>query len=172
MIIDKELANFRDDLAFSNTNSEEPFWDAVFKKAFPNMVSNVLCDDMVLQRHGIDRLIRLSSGDVVKVDQKIRRKSYPDILLEYISVDKPVEKPGWIEKDLAIDYLAYAFLPTQRCYMYPWLLLRRAWLRFGEEWKVKYGVIPAVNKTYTTWSCPVPIDELRIKISAAMIIQL
>lgn len=169
---DNELADFAVDLAFSLNNSDEPFWRAIFTKAFPNMVSNVLVYDMGLQRIGIDRLIRLSNGDVVKVDQKLRRKVWPDIALEYISVDRPVVKPGWIASDKAIDYLAYAFLPTQRCYMYPWPMLRRAWLALGENWKSKYGTVEAKNKGYSTWSVPVPINVLTQAVSTACIIQL
>ena len=166
------VADFDADLQFSMANRDEPFWEAVFRKAFPNMVSSRLCTDMVQQRQGIDRIITLSSGDLVRVDQKLRRKTYPDIALEVVSVDRPIVKPGWIVKDLAIDYLAYAFLPTRRCYMYPWLMLRRAWRECGEQWEAKYGRVPAQNPTYTTWSVPVPIQVLRLAVSRAWIIQL
>jgi hypothetical protein len=166
------IADFDTDLQFSLANRDEPFWIAVFRKAFPNMVSSVLCENMAQQRAGIDRIITLSSGDLVRVDQKLRRKVYSDIALEVVSVDRPVEKPGWIMKDLAIDYLAYAFLPTQRCYMYPWLLLRRAWLLCGRRWEAEYGRIPAQNPTYTTWSVPVPIEVLQDTIARAWVIQL
>lgn len=166
------IHDFNGDLAFSLDNRDEPFWQAVFMKAFPTMVQSELCEDLALQRDGVDRIITLRNGATIKVDQKLRRKVYPDILIEYISIDRPVAKPGWIEKDLTIDYLAYAFLPNKRCYMYPWLLLKRAWGTFGEQWKIRYGVREAINNGYSTWSVPVPISELRDKISRAWIIQL
>ena len=168
----KDYSDFDDDLKFSLDKRDEPFWEAIYRKAFPTMTKLDLCDDLKMQRIGIDRIVHLSSGDMVKIDQKLRRSVYPDVALEYISVDTEPIKKGWIEKDLAIDYLAYAFLPTQRCYMYPWLMLRRAWIGFGETWKKKYGCKKTVNKTYNTWWCPVPIEVLQDKVALAWIIQL
>jgi hypothetical protein len=37
----------------------------------------------------------------------------PDFLLEYWS-DYERRSPGWIEKDLACDFIAYAFVPSRR----------------------------------------------------------
>ena len=98
------IADFNADLQFSYDKADETFWEATFRKAFPNMVSSKLTTDMEQQRKGIDRLITLTSGDVVKVEQKLRRVVYDDVLLEYISVDKPIEKPGWMQKDLATSF--------------------------------------------------------------------
>jgi hypothetical protein len=40
------------------------------------------------QRQGIDRVIHLANGQTIYIDEKKRASVYPDILLEYISVDK------------------------------------------------------------------------------------
>lgn len=164
--------DFKEMLAFSEQASDEPFWDAVYRKAFPGMVNHMLASgDTESQRMGIDRVIILSNGQVLKVDEKKRTKVYPDILLEYISVDK-TGAPGWIEKDLAIDYLAYAFMQNRKVYLFPWLLLRRAWYHFKDKWIETYPKIVANNSNYKTISVAVPINVLVSAVSLASIIQL
>lgn len=162
---------FRERLSYSESMSDEPFWDAVYKKAFPNLVNQMLASaNTESQRMGIDRVLILANGQVLKIDEKKRAEAYADILLEYVSVDT-TGAPGWIEKDLSIDYLAYAFMPTRRVYLFPWLMLRRAWGRYKDEWKSKYPKITAQNKGYKTHSVAVPIDVLVKAVSIASIIQ-
>lgn len=136
------------------------------------MVSQMLCDgDTESQRQGIDRIVLLANGRVLKIDEKKRRQEYNDILLEYISVDK-TGAPGWIEKDLTIDYLAYAFMQSQRVYLFDWCLLRRVWLKHKKEWIEQYNIPPAQNSGYCTLSVAVPITKLLKLISTASVIQL
>lgn len=165
--------DFRTDMQWSLAGSDEPFWHAVYWKAFPNLVTIELCEDLPQQKQGIDRLLRLSSGKVLTVDEKKREKVYPDILLEYVSCEER-NTPGWVEKDLAIDYLAYAFMPVSRCYLFSWPMLRRAWRQFGEQWKHEYKPRRASTQigstAYHTVSVPVPIEVLRRAVSRAAII--
>lgn len=164
--------DFKEQLAYSEQASGEAFWDAVYRKAFPNMVNHMLASgDHDSQRRGIDRVVMLSNSKTLYIDEKKRKKDYPDILLEYVSCDT-TNAPGWMEKDLAIDYLAYAFMPSQRVYLLDWLMLRRAWARYSEEWKETYGYVPAKNVSYTTFSVPVPINVVLSATKNATIIQL
>jgi len=169
---DLAVHDFRTQLAFSEAASDESFWNAIYKKAFPNMVNQMLCaGNTHSQRMGIDRLILLSSGRVLSIDEKKRRGEWSDILLEYVSVDT-TGAPGWIEKDLSIDYLAYAFMQSQRVYLFDWLALRRAWMHYKELWKREYQTIQAQNNGYKTLSVAVPIEVVRKAASVAMIVQL
>lgn len=164
------IHNFNERLAWSEQGSTEPFWDAVYRKAFPNLVNHMQClGDTASQRMGIDRLIHLSNGRTLYVDEKKREKDYGDILLEYVSVDR-TGAPGWMEKDLAIDYLAYAVMPCHRCYLFPWLMLRRAWLHYREQWIGKYKTCPAKNGSYTTLSVAVPTAIVLGAVKQAMLI--
>lgn len=161
---------FKERLARSEAQGDEPFWNAVYSKAFYNLVNHMTCTgDTQSQRQGIDRILHLAGGQTLYIDEKKRDKDYPDILLEYISVDT-TGAPGWIEKDLNIDYLAYAFMPSKRCYLLPWLQLRRAWIKFGPKWKAKYPKVEAQNPGYKTISVAVPIEVLQTAISVAAII--
>lgn len=164
--------DFRQQLMFSEAASDEPFWNEIYKKAFPNMVNNMLASgDTVSQRMGIDRVIVLSNGQILKIDEKKRVQEYQDILLEYISVDT-TGAPGWMEKDLAIDYLAYAFMPTSRVYLFSWPMLRRAWYFKKTEWIAKYQKVTARNVGYQTISVAVPTSVLLAEVKNAGIIQL
>lgn len=167
-----KINNFHERLDFSVKASHEEFWEAVYRKAFPDMESHMQCLKKCQGQYlGIDRVIQLTSGKTLYIDEKKRETEYDDILLEYISNDR-TNSPGWIEKELLIDYLAYAFMKSKRVYIFPWLILRRVWKNFGEEWKLKYTLSPAKNNGYNTISVAVPTKELLNCIKNAMIIQL
>jgi hypothetical protein len=163
------IHSFKVELDYSLDQSDETFWKTAYKLMFPTMVDWVDCsNNPEAQRVGIDRKIYLSNRMVRRIDEKKRRENYPDYLLEYISVDI-TNAPGWIEKDLAIDYIAYAFMPSKTVHFLPWDFLHRAWLREGERWKAKYRNVPGKNEGYTTWSVAVPIEEVtRAMICASM----
>lgn len=151
----------------------EPFWNDVYKKAFPDMTNHMrgkkeFCKSQIM---GVDRIIYLENGKTITIDEKIRTKIYEDIALEYISNDQK-NTPGWMEKDLSIDYLAYAFLPSKTAYLFDWRMLKRVWGKYKEIWKEKYFIAKAKNESYITYSVCIPIDLLMKKCSIASIIKL
>ena len=168
----QKIHSFHKQLAYSQGASHEPFWDAVYRKAFPDMIGSILCTgDNAGQFRGIDRVVQLSSGKTILIDEKKRRENWPDFALEYLS-NTTQHTPGWMEKDLIIDYLAYAFMPSKKCYLFPWPLLRLAWKENGAEWKRKYRNIEAHNNGYKTLSVCVPIEILLGMLTATMLIKL
>ena len=91
--------DFRAQLQYSVHAADDSFWERVYREAFPTLADIIDCSrDRAYQRVGIDRKVRLQSGQVLKIDEKKRRKDYGDILLEYVSVDS-TGAPGWVEKD-------------------------------------------------------------------------
>lgn len=162
------MNDFKTDLAWSMSASTEDFWDAVYRKAFPNMVGHIANpDDGIAQRQGVDRHIFLANGKTINIDEKKRREVWSDILLEYVSNDQ-TNAPGWMDKDLSIDYLAYAFMPTKCCHLLPWPTLRLAWLKHRTDWLSTYPTVPAKNIGYTTLSVAVPIKKLYVALVGAM----
>ena len=162
------IADFDKDLKFSQEQASQPWWSDVYRQAFPDMVA--MTDvrwDTRLQFAGVDRLIITSAGRVWRIDEKVRREDYGDILLEFVSNDK-TGLPGWAVKDLECDFIAYAIRPTCRCFLLPIVPLQRAWRLHSAEWLKTYGKKHAKNKGYTTLNCPVPFIELMRKISEAM----
>jgi hypothetical protein len=166
------IHEFEASLEFSEQASEEAFWDAVYRAAFPNMVSHMSCPgDTESQRLGVDRVILLDNAEILKIDEKKRRGDWPDVLLEYLSNDR-TGAPGWIEKNLRIDYLAYAFPEARRCYLIPWPGLRAAWKSNGADWKLKFPRVEAQNRDYKTLSVAVPVKVLYRAVNQAMWIDL
>lgn len=169
--------DFQKNLSFSEAASEEPFWKAAYTAAFPSFAGFLPNpNDNAAQRLGIDRVVLLNSGQVLRVDEKKRRQDYGDFCLEYESNSK-TKVPGWIEKDLAIDYLAYAFMPSRRVYFFPWHLLQRAWNENKAEWKqfacfgsFGFRFVEAKNNGYVTSSVAVPKNRLYAAMNRASII--
>ena len=167
----KVAHNFKDSLAFSESNSGLAMWEDVYRKAFPTLATiTQIKKDGWAQRGGVDKVLTLQSGKTITVDEKIRKQDYGDILLEYWSNEER-KVPGWIAKDLACDYIAYAFLPSKTCYLLPFHQLRLAWKNNKDMWVSKYKRVEADNVSYKTISVPVPTAELLNEIKEAMIIK-
>lgn len=167
--------SFHESLKKSHSYENAPWWEAVYRKAFPGLqVCTSVRQDGWAQRGGIDRILVLRSGKTITVDEKIREKDWPDILLERYS-DKARKTPGWMHKELACDYIAYAFVPSETCYLLPFLTLRKAWIENGRDWIRKaeqradgFALIEATNNGYVTQSVAVPIKTLFNALENAM----
>lgn len=170
--------DFATSLAISAAQVDAPWWELVYRQAFPDfsVMHSVRCDGWA-QRGGIDRVVSLASGKTITVDEKVRQKDYPDLLWEYLS-DVKRQTPGWAAKDMACDYIAYAYIPSRKCYLLPALQVRKAWIENGKDWiskatssTVGFRVVNADNGHYTTRSVAVPIKESFRAIQTAMIIR-
>ena len=92
------IHNFQESLAWSEEQADAPWWEQVYRKAWPDLKAMVsVREDGWAQRAGIDRVLTLASGKVLKIDEKVRRQAYGDFFLEYLSA-KEFNTPGWIEK--------------------------------------------------------------------------
>jgi hypothetical protein len=165
-----KVHDFTERLAWSESLADEPFWNAAYRQFFPSMVNCMQASgDYPSQRMGVDRLVYLNNDRMVRVDEKKREKDYQDIALEFTHTigkshtSKPARNPqGWMEKNLVIDYIAYAFMPSKRVYFLDWLILRRTWNENKVAWKSKYFISTASNirGSYFSHSVCVPIDIL------------
>lgn len=163
--------DFNERNAWSLQARQEAFWEAVYQKAFPSIVKCELIKDLANQKNGVDRLLTLANDITLTIDEKTReRADTGDILLEY-KHEGLYNAPGWIEKDLTIDYLAYAFIPNRRCYLFDWRMLRRAWVRYKDVWMVQHRHVVGQNQTYKTWSIAVPTDVLQRAVLTASVIE-
>lgn len=171
------LHDFAESLAKSNAQVDAPWWEPVYRKAFPAFgCMHSVREDGWAQRGGIDRVIVLTSGKTISIDEKVRDKDWQDLLWEYFS-DRDRKTRGWCDKDLACDYIAYAFVPSRRCFLLPALQLRRAWSENGVEWICRanqdengYRIVDADNGRYTTRSVAVPLRESMRAIRDALIV--
>lgn len=152
---------FKQSLAASHKQATADMWADVYRKAFPTMVNTTYVQaDGWAQRGGVDRVVTLASGKSLYIDEKVREQDYDDVLLEYFS-DVAKRVHGWIAKDLACDFIAYAVLPARVCYLLPFHTLRAAWKRNGRDWVRDYRMVDAKNDGYVTRSVAVPWEALR-----------
>jgi hypothetical protein len=186
--------DFTRSLDYSHDQSDGAYWHEVYRQAFPDMRDIVdLRHNGWHQRAGRDRAIVLSTGRTLYVDEKARDCTYSDILLEIWSVyphdgEPPYDPranavPGWAAKPLDCDYLAYAFVPTQTCHLFPFFGIRAAWEKHRVKWLHKatdetrgYRWVVASNRrvngsTYKTVSIAVPIPALRDAIADSMTVK-
>jgi len=182
---------FHDSLAESHAQADAPWWEEVYRRAFVGF-DGMRCvrRDGWAQRGGIDRQVFLRDGTVLKIDEKVRKEAWPDIALERWS-DRDREHAGWVQKPLTCDYLAYAFIPTRRCYLLPFQTLRKTWRLNGAEWIAKaehgatspkppegrhrgldgFGLTWALNEGYTTECVTVPVAVLKLALTDAMVVE-
>ena len=165
------LHSFAASLAMSTAHSDAGWWLDLYRKAFPSMISAVsVRNDGWAQRGGIDRVITLACGRTYTVDEKVRANEWRDILLEQWS-DEDRRKPGWVQKPLACDFIAYAFAPSRRAYLLPVPLLQRAWRMNGRQWIEIYGQRRAQNVGFVSTSVPVPLGVLSQALVLAMLVE-
>jgi hypothetical protein len=146
------------------------WWIPIYRQLFPTLMSAVAIEhDGWAQRAGIDRLLTLACGRTFTVDEKIRTEDWPDVLLERWS-DERRKSPGWVQKPLACDFIAYAHAPAATCVLLPVPALQRAWRQHGRQWIGLYGQRRAKNAGYTSVSVPVPRGVLMQAIVEAMFV--
>jgi hypothetical protein len=163
--------HFGDSLDLSAKYADAPWWDQVYLAAFPDLQGTVnMRGDSLAQRAGIDRRLVLSSTASIDVDEKVRAKDYDDFFLEYWS-SRENRTPGWIAKPLACHYIAYAFIPSGRCYLLPFHPLRAAWKRHRTAWVDRYGRREVRNTNWTTVGCCVPIRTVLDAVSEAQLMR-
>jgi hypothetical protein len=162
---------FSETLAFSHSCADLPVWRSIYSSLFPTLIG---MEDMrhtgLHQKRGIDRILTLSNGKQITVDEKVRRKAYPDILLEYVSVRRHGRRdvPGWVcNPDYDCDYIAYAISPLGKGWLFPTERLQMAWRQNQEHWLRDYrshfastGDKGFGSGTFQTIFCVVPPQEV------------
>lgn len=177
----QKVNDFQDSLEKGGNKIHRPFLEAVYKRAFYNFdwCQWSKSGNTAAQKAGCDVIIYLTNDRVVRVDEKLRyREIYTDIALEHISNNR-YHTPGWMEKDLGIDYLNYAFVGIKRAYLFPWQQLKQVWINNKENWlalakerQQGFDIVRAPNDSYFTLSCAVPTDLLIEKVKGAMMISI
>lgn len=159
--------SFADQLEYSARLSDEPSWVAFYQRLWPEMVASVRVDvGGDAQRDGIDRIVHLASGRQFAIDEKKRTKYYRDIALEewsvFYSEGDQRNKIGWaLDARKRCDFIAYAIVPAQKCYLLPFELLRQAFMARRSDWVRRFRIPPTPNAGYITLNVAVPPGELK-----------
>lgn len=161
------MNDFDTDLKWSLDTRDDDFLNEFYIKKFPHIERIENVESLELQKKGIDKIFHIAGGKTIFIDEKKRRKAWPDIALEEYS-DYEKRKIGWMSKGKYTDYIMYIFIPTQTIYILPFLLLQSSWLKNYKKWAMMYKFIYAKNKNYTTRSLAIPIVELLNALKAEM----
>jgi hypothetical protein len=176
-----KVNDFKTDLEWSEAQHTQDWWLPYYKVAFPDMVRiEGVSGPSPEQRAGIDKIVVLSSGKRLSVDEKVRRLRAPsDILLEvkHVPVNGEPEWPGWMDKPNQLtDYLAVGFSAYRTAFFFPFVSLRTAWKRNKEEWLNRFTVPPALNPNarppYNTHNVAIPTEVLMESICDAIEVKL
>lgn len=156
-----KVHEFSKDLKKSHETSQDSLFETCYRTLFGDefLAMHSHNNDGKHQQTGLDRSVILKSGKCLWIEEKVRDKDYPDILLEFYS-NFGAKTPGWIEKPLNCDFIVYAKKPSRKMYIFPTVIIQMAWKKHKNEWIEKYGEKSAFNTTYRTVNCPVPEDVL------------
>jgi len=162
----KKLNDFHTDLEYSMEERDNDVFDNFYHRVFPGIDHIDFVEDLDTQKKGIDKFICFKSGNVLSVDEKKRRKAYPDILIEVWSAYE-YQTRGWLYKSQC-DYIVYAIMPIKKVYLLPVILLKKAWNENHKQWMKIFRKVKAINKGYTTVSYAIPTQVLLNAIQAEM----
>ncbi len=178
LIKGEHVNDFQESLEKGDNSQCYLFLEKVYKKAFYNLdvIARSKSGDTPAQKAGVDVKLCLTNDRTIRLDEKIRYSDYGDIILEYVSNDRR-STPGWIEKDLGIDYLNYIVWPARQAYLFPWQQLKTVWVKNKSNWmkcaeqrKNGFSIVRANNNSYITLSCAVPKNLLIKEVQGAMVI--
>ena len=149
-----KLNNFDEDLKYEKENSK--IFDDFYEKLLPTL-SKIERATVEQERQGIDKILFLSDGRKIKVQEKIRRIDYGDFLIEF-GHKNGFYKLGWIANIKAhfIFYLAGANI-----YIVSVLKLL-AWIKQNKDYLKQLKWVKAYNEqgNYWTYSKAVKWDKL------------
>ena len=111
-----------------------------------------------VDKQGVDYIVSLTDGSSVTIDAKTRKagsskwwQNGVELCLERYSVVEQ-KKVGWLFKDSTVhpDYILYTFdrSDTDKYFLIPYLLLRKAAYRHWKEWEARYGIKKQPNSSH------------------------
>ena len=144
------MNDFHTDLMYS-LGEREKFDTDVLMNFFPERPVSIEKTTPDEDREGVDYIVHMRDGSSLTVDAKTRKPGAskwwyhgePELCLERYSV---VEKKrlGWLFRESSIhpNYILYTFDrdDTDRVYLIPFFLLRKAAKVYGPKWRIQYGL--------------------------------
>lgn len=147
--------DFKTDLAFSHDQETADFWRETYEQFFPGNVAVIRhSEDGDHQRAGIDATVIMPNSKTYRIDEKLRRGAWSDILLEEWA-DHERRVPGWVCKSVLSDFVIYAVPESGKAYLMPCTALQTAWARNADAWRRTCQRIEAHNRdprTGRTWT--------------------
>lgn len=132
--------------------SDEKAYKEIYCNFYSDQIVTIINAQLEMGNHqymGIDRVIVLKDGSIIRVEEKTRWNVRPEeknnfganleICLEYGSRNTSgrMDK-GWIEKELHVDMILFYYKNVGRAFYYPFKMLQRVWFKNKEAWLQKY----------------------------------
>lgn len=148
------------------------------KLSFMGVISRIdSIKDKEMQFAGIDKLILFSNGKTLKLEEKVRRKDYGDILIEIIANNNfasydhitnefkytELKGVGWGMKNYSSDLLFYFIESENKGFMFSWKKFQAIfkgylpiWYDLALQKKQGFAIRIAKNKTYDSINIAIP----------------
>ncbi|OQB36864.1 MAG: hypothetical protein BWY09_01778 [Candidatus Hydrogenedentes bacterium ADurb.Bin179] len=140
----------------SHENEGAGFWVEAYNYFFPNHAAVIRhSQNGDHQRLGIDTTVVMPNSKTYRIDEKLRRGEWTDILLEEYS-DRDRHTLGWIIKPVLCDFFLYAVPAAGKAYLLPCGPLQAAWRANADQWRRTCKRItvdnhdPATGRTWTS----------------------
>jgi len=166
-----QFNNYGDDMAYAESKMVSRKVEAFLRKKLSQFwhIEKILPVQVTnLQYSGVDRLMIIPNQQPVRVEEKIRRQTRNDILIELVADNRHYLKHprglGWGLKDYTTDLLLYFFEDTQTGYVFHWEKFQKTLLKNLPEWyrlaespnKNGFSLNKAFNKGYYSLNIAIP----------------
>jgi len=149
----------------SNVNNSQRQWIlGKYKLAFPHAQQFIECTVKDSQKKGIDYYALFNENKVLFIEEKVRWKSYPDILIEeYANWEMKIL--GWgLDITKKSHYLAYIVIPRHEIFIFYYPALRQFFItnhdfllaKYDREFGETYDYSGRLS--YQTSNIPVPLN--------------
>lgn len=159
------MPDFRQDLAYADGVAAKADLESVLLQTIPGAVLAERATPTE-DKAGTDYWVTLSSGRILSVDLKVRRKDPQesfgsnDVALEIWS-DVERRIVGWtLDTGKRTDYVMWYFEPTGRWMLFPFPMLCQAFQSHGKKWCATYRQATQSNGTWTSRCVFVPVTEV------------
>jgi hypothetical protein len=146
---------------------------------FDHIIKIDAVKDKQLQFSGVDKIVVTQSGKVLRLEEKVRRKDWGDLLVEVIADNRfakydPVNNSfeyekkrgvGWGMKEYSTDLLLYYFEESDTGYILSWKKFKAmfdamlpTWYIYAQQKQFGFDLKVAKNKGYQSINIAIPKD--------------
>lgn len=175
-----KINNYELDLKYADSDNIVKKANALIREKLSFMGPIIRIDsisDRQMQYAGIDKLILFSNGKTIRVEEKIRRNDYGDILIELIANNKfatyehkennyqftHLRGVGWGMKQYSSDLLFYFIESENKGFLFSWKKFQAIfkaflpyWYEFALNKEFGFSLKTAKNKDYDSINLVVP----------------
>jgi len=163
-----KINNYAEDLAYSDSVSDKVNLFTRSKLSqFYNIDNIISVQEKHLQFAGVDKIVKTIDGKIIRIEEKIRRVTRNDILIELLAnTDQYLKHPrglGWGLKAYSTDILLYYFEDSNTGWFFHWAKFQKTliknlpvWFDLAKNNKNGFMFKYAYNKGYKSKNIVIP----------------